>query len=458
MIMEKDIFLNEIETFISNKKLIDKRKLYISALSGGADSVALLLSLKELGVNIEAAHCNFKLRGDESDRDEQFCIELCQKHGIKIHIIHFDTIEYAKLHKISIEMAARDLRYNYFEQLRRDIGADGICIGHHREDSVETLLLNLIRGTGINGLTGIAPKNGYILRPMLSVSRKDIENFLDRKKQNFVTDSTNLVDDATRNKIRLNLMPIIRSINPSADKDIANTALRLREAEKIFNDSLKASEKEIVTTNSKHITSINKQKLFNTASPEYTLFYILKNFNFTPSTIEEIHNRLRFAQCGKTYLSKSHRLLIDRESIIIEPQTNFSECNRTYKIPETGVYKLNDKITLRLEIKKYKDKKDISILPNIATIDADKVVFPLMLRTPQQGDWFTPFGMKGKKSVSDFLTDKKLTLFEKERQPLIEDANGNIIWLIGLRTDNRYRIKEDTKNILYISHEDSQNE
>ena len=196
--MEKDRFLNEIETFISNEKLIDKRKLYISALSGGADSVALLLSLKELGVNIEAAHCNFKLRDDESDRDEQFCIELCKKNGIKIHIIHFDTIEYAKLHKISIEMAARDLRYNYFEQLRHDIGAEGICIGHHREDSVETLLLNLIRGTGINGLTGIAPKNGYILRPMLSVSRKDIENFLNRQQQNFVTDSTNLVDDATR--------------------------------------------------------------------------------------------------------------------------------------------------------------------------------------------------------------------------------------------------------------------
>ena len=451
--METDRFLNIIETFISKEKLMDKKKLYISALSGGADSVALLLSLKELGFNVEAAHCNFRLRGKESDRDEQFCIELCKKNNIKIHIVHFDTLEYAKLHKLSIEMAARDLRYNYFDQLRRDINADGICIGHHREDSVETLLLNLIRGTGISGLTGIVPKNGYILRPMLSVSRKEIETFLGMLQQNFVTDSTNLVDDATRNKIRLNLMPIIRSINPSADKDIAATALRIREAEKIFNESMETAEKEIVTTNNKHITIIDKQKLLNTISPEYTLFYILRNFCFTPSTIEDIYNRLRFAQSGKTYFSQSHRLLIDRESIIIEPQANVSEGNSIFKIPETGVYKLKDEFSLRLEIRKYRDKKDISILPNIATLDADKVVFPLTLRTPQKGDWFIPFGMKGRKNVSDFLTDKKLTLFEKERQPLIVDANGNIIWIIGLRTDNRYRIKGDTKNILYISNE-----
>lgn len=453
MMMKTDRFLYEMKTFISKEKLMDKKKLYISALSGGADSVALLLSLKELGFNVEAAHCNFRLRGKESDRDEQFCVELCKKNNIKIHIVHFDTLEYAKFHKISIEMAARDLRYNYFEQLRRDINADGICIGHHIEDSVETLLLNLIRGTGIKGLTGIAPKNGYILRPMLSVSRKDIETFLGILQQNFVTDSTNLVDDATRNKIRLSLMPIIRSINPSADKDIAATALRIREAEKIFNESLKTVEKEIVTTNNKNTAIIDKQKILNTISPEYTLFHILKNYSFTPSTIEDIYNRFRFAQSGKNYFSKSHRLLIDRESIIIEPQANVFEGNNIFKIPETGIYRLKDEFALRLEIREHRDKKDISIQPNIATLDADKVVFPLTLRTPQKGDWFIPFGMKGRKSVSDFLTDKKLTLFEKERQPLIEDANGNIIWIIGLRTDNRYRIKEDTKNILYISNE-----
>lgn len=452
--MGTDRFLNKIETFISNEKLMDKKKIYLSALSGGADSVALLLSLKRLGFHVEAVHCNFRLRGEESDRDEQFCVRLCDKNGIKLHIVHFDTFEYAKLHKVSIEMAARDLRYNYFEQLRRDIEADGICVGHHREDSVETLLLNLIRGTGINGLTGIAPKNGYVLRPMLSVSRNEIETFLGMLKQDFVTDSTNLIDDATRNKIRLNLMPIIRSINPSADKNIAATASRIHEAEKVFNEAMELSKKEIVTKHSENTTILSKQKLLDTISPEYTLFYILKDYHFTPSTIEEIYSRLELAQCGKIYCSKSHRLLIDRDSIVIEPKADHPEGKRGFKLPETGIYKLGNKKVVRLEIKEYNDKNDISMLPNIATLNADKVVFPLTLRTPMQGDWFTPFGMKGKKRVSDFLTDNKLTLFEKERQPILEDANGNILWIVGLRTDNRYRIKDDTKKILLVSYKE----
>ena len=452
--MDTDRFLNKIETFISNEKLMDKKKIYLSALSGGADSVALLLSLKRLGFHVEAVHCNFRLRGEESDRDEQFCVRLCDKNGIKLHIVHFDTLEYAKLHKVSIEMAARNLRYNYFEQLRRDIEADGICVGHHREDSVETLLLNLIRGTGINGLTGIAPKNGYVLRPMLSVSRNEIETFLGMQKQDFVTDSTNLIDDATRNKIRLNLMPIIRSINPSADKNIAATVSRIREAEKVFNEAMELSKKEIVTKHSENTTILSKQKLQDTISPEYTLFYILKDYHFTPSTIEEIYSRLELAQCGKIYCSKSHRLLIDRDFIVIEPKADHPEGKRGFKLPETGIYKLGNKKVVRLEIKEYNDKNDISMLPNIATLNADKVVLPLTLRTPMQGDWFTPFGMKGKKRVSDFLTDNKLTLFEKERQPILEDANGNILWIVGLRTDNRYRIKDDTKKILLVSYKE----
>ena len=240
-------FIEKIHDFIRHNRLMDKNKKYLVALSGGADSVSLILALKELGFDVDAVHCNFHLRGKESERDEQFCISLCKKKGIEIHIVHFNTLEYAALHKISIEMAARNLRYAYFEQLRNDICADGICVGHHREDSVETLLINLIRGTGINGLTGIAPKNGFILRPMLCVSRADIEKYLNDKGQDFVTDSTNLIDDVTRNKIRLNLMPLIRSINPSADKDIANTANRINEAAKVFNNAIEKAADRVST-------------------------------------------------------------------------------------------------------------------------------------------------------------------------------------------------------------------
>ena len=182
---------SKVERYVEKHKLLKPSELYLVALSGGADSVALLLLLKNAHFNVHAAHCNFRLRGEESDRDEAFCVELCQRLGVELHRAHFDTREYAELHKVSIEMAARELRYKWFEQLRQDIGAAGICVAHHRDDSVETVLLNLVRGTGLRGLTGIQPRNGNILRPLLCVSRAEIEVFLAEKGQKYVTDSTN---------------------------------------------------------------------------------------------------------------------------------------------------------------------------------------------------------------------------------------------------------------------------
>ena len=217
--------LNKISAFIEQHQLLrhDDAK-YIVALSGGADSVALLLVMHQLGYRVEAAHCNFRLRGQESDRDEQFVAELCNKKQTPLHIIHFDTVAYAKLHQVSIEMAARELRYRYFEQLRQDIGADDVCVAHHQDDAVETLLMNLLRGTGIHGLTGIRPRNGHIVRPMLCVTRAEIVGYLDSAHQPYVTDSTNLVPDVVRNKIRLNVIPQLLALNPSASQNIARTA------------------------------------------------------------------------------------------------------------------------------------------------------------------------------------------------------------------------------------------
>lgn len=448
--MRNNGFLKSIEKFITGNRLMDKKALYLSALSGGADSVALLLSLHLLGYKAEAVHCNFHLRGEESDRDERFCISLCKKYGIKIHIVHFDTKEYAKLHKVSIEMAARNLRYSYFERLRADMGAAGICVGHHREDSVETVLINLIRGTGINGLTGIAPKNGFIIRPMLDVSRRDIETFLKDEKQNFITDSTNLIDDVTRNKIRLNLMPLIREINPSADKDIAATAIRLSEAAKVFDSAISDSIREVVSHESESNVFIDTDKLKAMPSAEYTLFYILKEYGFSPATIENIHRRLNSAQCGKTYVTERYRLLLDRNSIIIEKRDGTEEREKLMKVPECGTYCFDNKKKFKFEIRTNNGPASISRTADVATLEAANIKFPLTIRTTKKGDWFVPFGMKGKKLVSDFLTDRKFTLFEKERQTVVEDASGNIIWISGLRTDNRYRIERGTQEILRI--------
>ena len=442
------MFLETIEMFIRQNSLMDKESKYLVALSGGADSVSLLLSLKELGYNIDAVHCNFHLRGEESDRDEKFCVSLCKREGIEIHIVHFNTTEYAELHKVSIEMAARNLRYSYFEQLRKDISADGICVGHHREDSVETLLINLIRGTGINGLTGIAPKNGFIIRPLLCVSRMDIETFLKGKGQLFVTDSTNLIDDVTRNKIRLNIMPMIRAINPSADKDIANTAFRINEAAKVFNDAIEKSAERVSEYNNNH-TSINIKKLFREVSPEYTLYYILSKFSFSSAAIEDLFSRLQSkVQTGKVFASSTHQLLIDRDNIIIEHLD--TEEAKSMRIPECGTYVYSDdkkfKITEIVIDSSFKIQRN----KHVASFDADTIKFPLTIRRTQTGDWFIPFGMKGKKLISDYLTDRKLSVFEKKRQLVITDAEENIIWVANERSDNRFRIAEPSTKALII--------
>ena len=216
---------SKIDAYIKKYNLLKTNNLYLVALSGGADSVTLLLLLKEHGFNVHAAHCNFHLRGAESDRDETFCVELCRGLGVELHRAHFDTREYAELHKVSIEMAARELRYNWFAQLCKDIDAAGVCVAHHRDDSVETVLLNLVRGTGLRGLTGIKAKSEQtmtcrhnpqkqsklvVLRPLLCVSRAEIEDFLVKRGQKYVTDSTNLEADVQRNKIRLQVLPVLR--------------------------------------------------------------------------------------------------------------------------------------------------------------------------------------------------------------------------------------------------------
>ena len=216
-------FEDRIEKYIERFSLMEKDALYLVALSGGADSVSLLLVLKKLGYRVEACHCNFHLRGEESIRDEKFCEQLCISENIPFHHIHFDTKSYSELHHVSIEMAARNLRYSYFESLRKDLNADAICVAHHQEDSVETVLINLIRGTGVKGLRGILPKNGNIIRPLLCVNRSEIEGYLAALNQGFVIDRTNLIDDVVRNKIRLNIIPLLEQINPRVKDNILKT-------------------------------------------------------------------------------------------------------------------------------------------------------------------------------------------------------------------------------------------
>lgn len=440
-------FIGTIAGFIAERGLTDSGELHVVALSGGADSVALTLALRQLGYSIEAAHCNFRLRGEESDRDEKFCKAFCEENGIKLHTAHFDTTGFASLHKISIEMAARRLRYSYFEQLRRDIGAADICVAHHKDDTVETVLMNLMRGTGIHGLTGIACRNGNIVRPLLCVFRRDIEAALREAGQAYVTDSTNLEDDVVRNKIRLDIIPMMRGINPSASESIAATAARLADAAKVFDEAVSTAAAAVTESIGGGAVAIATDRLLKEAAPEAVLFHVMKGYAFTPPQAEQVFRSLG-SEAGRVFTSPTHQLLIDRGRLIIEPAT--AAPTRPMRIPEEGLYSCSDGVRLRFELVSA-EGFTMSKSRNEACLDASRAAFPLTVRPAMQGDRFTPFGMSGSKTVSDYLTDRKKTLFEKRRQLVVTDSSGRIVWLAGERPDNRCRITGKTRQILRIT-------
>ena len=434
--------LSKVADFIAKHQLLSPSGLHLVALSGGADSVALLRILRDLGYRIEAAHCNFHLRGAESDRDEQFVKDLCNSLNIPLHLIQFDTAEYASLHQVSIEMAARELRYGYFRQLCQDIGAETVCVAHHRDDAVETFLMNLLRGSGIHGLTGIRPKNGLVVRPLLGVSRQEIVDYLHSIGQDYVTDSTNLQDDVLRNKLRLNVLPLLKDINPSAAENIDKTARFLQETEKIFDSFMQTALQRLVRTEGQ-TQSVSISALLQQPAPATFLHEWFSPYGFNTAQTQQMIDGLN-SHPGKTISSASHTLLIDREMLILEP---VSEPSKPIRIPEPGRYRFSSEMLF--DVKLFNDIT-ISKSDDCATLDAANIQFPLTVRLVQSGDAFCPLGMEGHKLVSDFLTDRKLTLLEKRRQLVVTAANGDILWLVGQRPDNRYRITPQTTQVLII--------
>ena len=441
------LFLRKIEQFIEQKELMSKNQLYLVALSGGADSVALLLALKKLGYNIEAAHCNFHLRGEESDRDEDFCKNLCCELDIKLHLAHFDTQTNASLHGISIEMAARNLRYNYFEALLKDIDASAVCVAHHKDDSAETLLLNLVRGTGIEGLTGIKSKNNRIVRPFLCVRRNEIINYLEQQNQLFVTDSSNLVNDVQRNKIRLDVMPLLQTINHSVVEHLNQTGEYVEEATAILNTTLEQMQDRVVLLKTEEQTIVDIERLEKEQSPSYLLWYILKNYGFNAAQIKQILCGLK-TSVGRVWESATHALTINNNKIIVEPL--FTCYTKEYHLIEEGLYHLNSKLSIEIKQEPYSIDNGFSKDPKDVWIDADKVVFPLSIRLIKEGDRMIPLGMKGRKLISDMLTDTKVSYFDRQRQYVLLNNDQQIIWLVGRRIDDRYKITSSTKTVLKI--------
>lgn len=430
--------LNKVRDFIEKHRLLSPDRRYIVAVSGGADSVALFRAMLVLGYPIEAAHCNFHLRGEESDRDEAFVRELCSRHNVTLHLAHFDTQTYAELHHVSIEMAARELRYRYFEQLRCDIEAEAVCVAHHCDDSVETFLMNILRGTGIHGVTGIKPVNGTIIRPLLCVSRNEIEQWLQEIQQPYVTDSSNLVDDVLRNKIRLDVLPLLKQVCPSAVGNLLSTMELLSEAERVYNACFGKEKDEIIKNNTLVISELKK-----TASPLSLLFEWLHNYGFSSSSIRQIAAHLD-AQSGRKWSSSTHDLYVDRDQLTLLPH---QKSIASMKIPETGIYVLED--GAKLQVSRSNDVR-IQRSKDYACLDASVVQFPLCIRPVAQGDRFIPFGMKGSKLVSDYLTDEKIAVADRQRQLVVCDAQGHLLWLVGQRPAMPYCVTSSTKEMLIL--------
>lgn len=415
-----------VKQYIDSQHLFSMDARIVVTLSGGGDSVALLRILHTLGYTCEAAHCNFHLRGDESDRDERFVGKLCEKMKIPLHKVDFETAKYAAENKVSIEMAARELRYQWFAEIKKKTKADVIAVAHHRDDSVETILLNLIRGTGLNGLLGIHPKNGDIVRPLLCVGREEIMDYLQDIGQEYVTDSTNLQDEYTRNKIRLNLIPQMQEINPLVKEHIIDTSNYLNEVASIYIRGIEEGKQRVIEKRNIRIAT-----LLDEPSPGALLFEILYPLGFNSAQTRNILNALT-QQTGKQFISKDGwRVIKDRELLLIDKKEE----------------KENPPFKLTREEKHYTNDFVIPHEKHIACLDADKLTGELCLRKWQSGDVFIPFGMKGRKKISDYLTDRKFSISQKEQQWVL-CCGDKIAWVIGERTDNRFRIDEKTKRII----------
>lgn len=414
------------------------------ALSGGADSVALLLMMLEKGQVTAAAHCNFHLRGAESDRDEQFVRQLCAERGVTLYVTHFDTLAEAERTGESIEMAARRLRYDWFAVLCREHHIGEVAVAHHRDDNAETVLLNLIRGTGLRGLCGMSPERDGVVRPLLQLSRRDILAYLQQQGQAYVTDSTNDDTHYRRNKIRHEVLPLLRCMNGRIDSTLNEMAQRLEQVEKIYRYGVNQLWEQVaVPLDEDGGIRIDFARLEATPSPACLLYEGLSPYGFTSAQIDEAyHMRVGALLESSGYLltRTSDALSVQRRPTVVEA-TAFPEedgCLTWAGGPSFTVTSLS--------------REALPAIPrerHCVALDADKLQGQLVVRTVQPSDRFRPFGMKGSKLVSDFQTDRHYSRIAKMASLVVCDAAG-IVWLVGERIDQRVAITDGTRRVLLI--------
>ena len=442
--------LQKFIEFIKNENLFLPKDKLLLAVSGGVDSVVLCELCKQAGFDFAIAHCNFKLRGEESERDEQFVRELAKMYNVEIFIKQFETEKYAVQNKAGIQEAARNLRYEWFKELVQLQTINyklqtKLVTAHHANDNIETLLLNFFKGTGISGLRGILPKHEKIIRPLLFARKEELLGFAKENNLRYVEDSSNTSDKYTRNYFRNQLIPSIQKVFPQAEDNLLDNIKRFKDTEILYRQSILLHTKRLLEQKGEE-THIPILKLLKSEPLETIIYEIITNFGFTSHQTEEIIKLLQ-SESGKYVQSSTHRILKNRNWLIISP-------NNT-RLAENVLIEENDKAIqfangiLKIE-KLIADNFQLSTVNSIAMLDADEIEFPLLLRKWKQGDYFYPLGMKKKKKLSRFFIDQKLSLTEKENVWVLE-MNKKIIWITGRRIDDRFKTTPNTKNILKIT-------
>ena len=417
-----------------------KNSRILLAISGGLDSVVLAHLCQKLDLKVSFAHCNFNLRGAESDADEKFVLELSEDLELEIFIKRFETEVYAKQEGISIQMAARELRYNWFSELAEQLHFDYILTAHHADDNLETFLINLTRGTGLEGLIGIPEVSDKIVRPLLPFSRETMEIYAIAEQIKWQEDSTNASTKYLRNKLRHDIIPILKQMNPQLLQNFQTTISNLQDSQNIIEDAIVKVQKKVVEVADNQI-KLNIKKLKKLSDPKAYLYHLLKDFNFT--AWNDVVNLLD-SQSGKQVFSSTHRLLKDRDFLLLSEIVSASD-----EIPILILKEDRTITTLVGEL--FFDKVDAiaETSKNCIYVDADQLKFPLTLRKWEEGDFFYPLGMKGKKKLSKYFKDEKLSLIDKE-QIWILLSGVDVVWIIGKRADDRLKITESTTNILKI--------